>query len=558
MKSRLKVVIVGGVAGGATTAARLRRRDESAEIVLFERGAHVSFANCGLPYHVGGVIADREKLLLLTPERMRERLRVDVRVRHEVVGIDRAAREVQVRDLASGRVFRDRYDHLVLSTGATPIRPPLTGVDLPGILTLRDLPDMDALLAAARASPRGRAVVVGGGFIGLELAENLRHRGLDVALVEAAEQVMMPLDREMAALVHEALREAGVDLRLREAVTSFSREGDGLAVHLRSGGALRADLVALAVGVRPDARLAAEAGLALGPRGGVRVDASLLTSDPAISAIGDVAEVPELNGDGAGWVPLAGPANRQARLVADRLTGRPTPYTGAQGTSIAKVFDVVAGSTGKNEAALRRAGVPFLSAIVHGSSHAGYYPGATQLALKLLFSPSGRILGAQAVGRDGVDKRLDVLATALRLGAGVDDLAALELAYAPPFSSAKDPVNILGYVAGNALHGEERFVTWRDVLAHDASRAVLLDVRELAERARGALDGSVHIPLDALRERHGELPRDRPIHVYCAIGQRAHSAVRLLAQLGYEAANVSGGYRTVRAIRDDLATGAKA
>jgi NADPH-dependent 2,4-dienoyl-CoA reductase/sulfur reductase-like enzyme/rhodanese-related sulfurtransferase len=559
MASPRKVVIVGGVAGGATAAARLRRLDESAHIVLLERGEHVSFANCGLPYHVGGVIPERDKLLLMTPQRMRERLRIDVRVRHEVLRIDRARREVEVRDLTSGGLLREPYEHLVLSTGAAPVRPPVPGGELPGIFTLRSLPDMDALLAAARARPGGRAVVVGGGFIGLELAENLRHRGLAVTLVEMGDQVMTPLDRELAALVHHALREAGVDLRLQEAVTGFAPEGEGLSVRLRSGEVLSADLVSLSIGVRPEARLAAEAGLALGPRGGVRVDASLRTSDPHISAIGDVAEVPALHAEGTTWVPLAGPANRQGRLVADVLAGKPVRYGGAQATGIAQVFALTVGSTGKNEAALRREGTPFLSALVHGASHAGYYPGATPLTLKLHFSPEGRLLGAQAVGREGVDKRLDVLAAALRLGASVDDLAGLELAYAPPFSSAKDPVNILGYVAGNLLHGEERFVDWREVLAHDPRRAVLLDVREAAERnAHGFLEGSVHIPLGQLRARHAELPRDRPIHVYCQVGQRAHTAVRLLVQLGYGAANVAGGYRTVQAIRDDLAPGVQA
>ena len=365
------------------------------------------------------------------------------------------------------------------------MRPPIPGIDLPGVFTLRNLPDMDAILAAAKARPQGRAVVVGGGFIGLELAENLRHRGLEVTLVEMAEQVMTPLDRELAAVVHHALRAEGVALRLQAAVTAFEQTDGGLAVRLRSGEALSADLVCLSIGVRPEARLAAEAGLTLGPRGGVRVDATLLSSDPHISAIGDVAEVPALAQEDTTWVPLAGPANRQGRLVADRIAGLPVRYGGVQATGIAKVFSLTAGSTGKNEATLRREGIPFRSVLTHGASHAGYYPGATPLALKLLFSPEGRILGAQAVGREGVDKRLDVLATALRLGASVDDLAGLELAYAPPFSSAKDPVNILGYVAGNLLRGEERFVDWRTVLAHDPAHAVLLDVRE-AVRARAA------------------------------------------------------------------------
>ena len=552
-KRSLKVVIVGGVAGGATAAARLRRLSESAEIVVFERGEHISFANCGLPYHVGGIIEDRAKLLLMTPARMAERFRIDVRVRHEVLRIHRAEREVEVRNLQTGEVSLEPYDHLVLSTGAAPIRPPLPGIELPPILTLRNLADMDAIIAQAAQHPKGHAVVVGGGFIGLELADNLRHRGLRVTLVEMGDQVMPPLDRELAALLHGHLREKGVTLRLSEAVTGFAEEGDGVKVSLRSGDTLRADFVCLSIGVKPESQLALEAGLETGARGGVKVDARLLTSDPNISAIGDAAEVPAMGGIEQAWVPLAGPANRQGRLVADRLAGTPVAYAGIQGTGIAKVFELTAGSTGKNEAALQRAGVPFHSVVMHGASHAGYYPGAEPLTLKLLFSPEGRILGAQGVGREGVDKRLDVIATAMRLGADVFALAELELAYAPPFSSAKDPVNILGYIAGNLLRGETRFVSWRDVLLKQDHGALLLDVREPSERAQDKLEGSVHIPLGQLRARHGELPKDRPLYVYCAGGQRSHTAVRMLGQLGYDAHNISGGMRTVGAIRDDLA-----
>jgi NADPH-dependent 2,4-dienoyl-CoA reductase/sulfur reductase-like enzyme/peroxiredoxin family protein/rhodanese-related sulfurtransferase/TusA-related sulfurtransferase len=552
MQQLNKVVIVGGVAGGATAAARLRRLQENVEIVVFEKGEYISFANCGLPYHVGGVIPQRDQLLLMTPETMRTRFNVDVRVRTEVLRIDREARAVEVRELPSGRVYRETYDHLILSTGAGPVRPPLPGIDLPSVFSLRNIPDMDAIIAAMQAKPEGRAVVVGGGFIGLEMAENLRHRNFQVTLVEMADQVMTVVDRELAAMVHQQLRSQGVDLRLGEGVTAFEASPSGTVVRLRSGGTVTADVVVLAIGVRPDARLAKEAGLELGPRGGVKVTPALLTSDPAISAIGDVAEVPAFGAESNTWVPLASPANRQGRLVADRLAGLPVTYSGVQGSAIAKVFDLTVAATGKNEAALKREGVPYRTVITNSNAHAGYYPGAFPLTLKLLFAPEGKILGAQAVGYEGVDKRIDVLATALRLGATVDDLAALELAYAPPFSSAKDPVNIIGYAAGNALRGEVNLVDWRYVAENRSADVVVLDIREAVERTIDQVEGSVHIPLGELRQRHQELPKEKEIVVYCQVGQRAHTAVRMLTQLGYRASNLSGGLRIYQAIRDDL------
>lgn len=543
-----KIVIVGGVAGGATAAARLRRMDEMAQIVIFERGEHISFANCGLPYHVGGVIRHRQSLLLLTPETMKRRFNVDVRIHHEVARIDREAHAVEVRNLLTGETLAEPYDHLILSTGAAPVRPPIPGIDLPTVLTLRNLPDMDRIIAAAGAHPGGKAVVVGGGFIGLEMAENLRHKGIAVTLVEMADQVMTSVDRDMAALIHQHLRAHGVDLRLKDGVTQFEPG----AVHLRSGQRLPADVVILAIGVRPEARLAAEAGLEIGPRGGVRVGPDLLTSDPDISAIGDMAEVPAFGSSENTWVPLAGPANRQGRLVADRLAGLKIRYDGIQGTGIAKVFDLTVASTGKNEAALRREGVPFQSVVTHSNSHAGYYPGATPITLKLHFSPEGKILGAQAAGLDGVDKRIDVLATAMRLGGTVEDLTRLELAYAPPYSSAKDPVNIIGYVASNVLNGHSRLVDWRYVSQRDRQQTVLLDVREHVEWHAGHIPGAVHIPLGSLRDRLGELPADKEVIVYCAVGQRAHTATRILLQNGFNAANLTGGFRLYQTVAQHI------
>ncbi|HEY8346424.1 MAG TPA: FAD-dependent oxidoreductase [Symbiobacteriaceae bacterium] len=546
-----RIVIVGGVAGGATAATRLRRLDEYAEIILLERGDTISHATCGLPYYLGGVIERRESLLLQNPDSLRRRYRIDVRVRHEVLRILRDAREVEVRNLQSGEIYHLGYDHLILATGAAPVRPSIPGADLDRVFTLRSLPDIDRIMRAATASPGGRAAVVGGGFIGLEMAENLARRGLQVTLIEAADQVLPPLDREMAALVHNHLRQNGIDLRLRETVTAFEPGDKGsLVLCLRSGAILSADLAILAVGIRPEVQLAAEAGLALGPRGGVLVDENLRTSDPHISAVGDVAEVPGLQG-GTAWVPLAGPASRQARLTADRLGGLPVRYRGAQGTGIVQILGLTAAFTGRNEAALRNQGLPFHSVIITANSHVGYYPGACPITLKLHFAPDGKILGAQAVGADGVDKRMDVLATALRLGATVDDLADLELCYAPPYSSPKDPVNILGYVAGNVLRGE-RMVDWRQVMSRDPASTVLLDVREESERQADRIEGSIHIPLNQLRERLSELPRDREIIVYCAVGLRGHIALRILEQNGFRVANLSGGLRIYAAVREDM------
>lgn len=541
-----RVLIVGGVAGGMSAATRLRRLDEHAAIVVFERGPHVSFANCGLPYYLGGEIADRGKLLVQTPERLHEVFNLDVRVRSEVVRIDRERQEVEVRDLAAGRTYTERYDALVLSTGAAPLVPPIPGIDRAGHFTLRNLDDTDRIHAWVGQKDARRAVVVGAGFIGLEMAEQLHRRGLSVAVVELLPQVLGPLDPEMVAPIHQELRRHGVELHLGDKVARFDA-GPALAsdVVLASGQVLPADVVILGLGVRPESRLAKEAGLELGDRGGVRVDPSMRTSDPAVWAVGDAVEVLDPVTGTHGLVPLAGPANRQGRIAADGIAGRSATYQGTLGTAIVRVFDLAAGTTGANAKTLTRAGVPFQAVHLHPGSHAGYYPGAKPIHLKVLFAPgTGRLLGAQAVGADGVDKRLDVLATVLHHGGTVHDLAELELAYAPPYGSAKDPVNLAGMAAQNVLAGDVVPAQWHEVAELVRQGAGLLDVREAGEREKGALPDSRHVPLGQLRARLGELDPGREWLVYCASGQRSYTACRLLTQHGYRCRNLTGAYRT--------------
>jgi NADPH-dependent 2,4-dienoyl-CoA reductase/sulfur reductase-like enzyme/rhodanese-related sulfurtransferase len=545
-----RLVIVGGVAGGASAAARARRLSETAEIILFERGPHVSFANCGLPYFVGGEIARPEALLVQTPAGLRDRFNLDVRVRTEVTAIDRSGCRVQVRELDTGREYAQPYDALVLSTGAVPLRPPIPGMDRPGHFTVRSIPDVDRIIAWIRESPAGHAVVIGGGYIGLEMVEQLKRRGLDVALVEALPQVMAPLDPEMAAWLHQELRARGVGLWLNDPVAAFEPAGPGeqaraSTVVLRSGQRLPADVVVLGLGVRPEVGLAKSAGLELGTLGGLRVNEHLQTSDPRIWAVGDAIEVADAVTDAWSLMPLAGPANRQGRIAADNIFGRPTRYGGTWGTAILRLFDLTVACTGASEKVLRKAGLPCEVVHLHPHSHAGYYPGATPIALKILFHPAdGRLLGAQAVGRDGVDKRIDVLATALQAGMTVHDLVDLELAYAPPFGSAKDPVNLAGMIAQNVLRGDVRQVHWHELAARDTQRTLLLDVRSEDERAAGQLPDSLHIPLHQLRSRLGELPSEREIIVHCRSGQRSYYACRLLTQHGFRVANLTGGYRT--------------
>ncbi|GAB2627319.1 CoA-disulfide reductase [Prescottella soli] len=537
----MKVVIVGGVAGGMSAATRMRRLDESAEIVVFERGAHVSFANCGLPYYAGGVIEDRDELLLQTPESLGARFRLDVRVRSEVAAIDPDARTVTVHDLASGDAYVESYDELVLSTGASPIVPPLPGVER--ALILRDVEDVDRLVGqieSAQMSSTAGAVIVGAGFIGVELAENLRHRGLDVTVVELADQLLAPLDPEMAAPVADRMRENGVRLELGTQLTSIGAD----TAELADGRTVPADVVVMAIGVRPETALAKMVGADLGERGGVVVDDQMRTSVPHIFAVGDAVEKRDAVGGGVAMIPLANPANRQGRLVADVIAGRPVRAKASSGTAVVGVFGLIVTATGWNEKRLRATGRRYQAIHTHPQSHAGYYPGAQQMAIKLLVDPeTDAILGAQAVGGEGVDKRIDIIATAMAGGLTASDLADLELAYAPQFGSAKDPVNMLGYIADNLRTGATRTVQWHELDTLIAGGASLVDVRTADEFAAGAIPGAVNVPLDELRDRVGELPAGDLI-VHCQVGQRGHTAVRLLAQLGRPAVNLDGGYKT--------------
>ncbi len=534
----MKVVIVGGVAGGMSAATRLRRLDESAEIVVLERGAHVSFANCGLPYYAGGVIEVRDALLLQTPESLRARFRLDVRVGTEVLSIDRARRTLSVRR-PDGVVDEESYDVLVLSPGARPFVPPTPGIER--ALTLRDVEDVDRVVAALDAGGRS-AVVVGGGFIGVEMAEQLHRRGLAVTVVELADQLLAPLDPEMAAPVAGELRRHGVDVRLSAQVARVL----GDEVELADGERLPADLVVLAIGVRPETGLAQGAGLELGPRGGIAVDDRQRTNDPAIFAVGDATEKRDSVTGEAMLVPLAHVANRAGRRVADVIAGRASQVTPSQGTAIVRAFDLTVAATGASEKRLRAAGVACTSIHTHPASHAGYYPGAEPMMLKLVLDPQdGRILGAQAVGGEGVDKRIDVIATAMAGGLRAPQLADLELAYAPPYGSAKDPVNMLGYVAETVLASPEESVGVGELHGDET----LLDVRSVAEHKAGAIPGSLIIPVDELRDRLAELP-EGPVVVYCQVGVRGHTAARLLRNVGVDARNLDGGYSTWRMFRD--------
>ncbi len=552
----MRIVVVGGVAAGMSTAARARRLDEHAEIVVFEKDGFVSFANCGLPYHIGEVIEDRDQLLLQTPQSLRASLDLDVRTGTEVIAIDPVRRTVLARELATGREEEVTYDRLALCPGAVPLVPPLPGVDLPGIHVLRRMADMDAIKAEVDAlgddgQPRLRhAVVIGGGYIGLEMAENLRHRGRDVTLVELADQLMPPLDRELTSAMEAHLRANGVALHLGVGASSFARTEDRrLEVTLANGTTLVADLVVLAAGVRPNTALAQAVGVELGPRGGIKVDEHLRTNLPDVYAAGDAVEVEHTILPGAWLIPLAGPANRQGRVVADNMCGRDTTFGSVQGTGIVKVFDLTAGGAGANQRQLEAAGIPYERVQLHPSGHAGYYPGTAAMHLKLLFSPDGgRILGAGIVGVDGVDKRLDVLATAIKAGLTVFDLEELELAYAPPFGSAKDPVNMAGFMASNLLRGDLH-LWYADRFEEEVGEGVrLIDVRGPDEYAAGHLPGAVNVPLQTLREAHVDWDRDVPVRVYCAVGFRSYLAYRILVQRGFaDVATLAGGMHSYRA-----------
>ncbi len=545
-----QIVIVGGVAGGASAAARARRLCEDCDIIIFEKGPHVSFANCGLPYFFGGEIVEQDSLLLQTPKSLRARFNLDARVNTEVMAIERDKQVVRVRDVTTGGEYSQPYDALVLSTGAAPLKPPIPGIDRPNHFAIRNIPDVEKILAWSNGCERCRAVVVGGGYIGLEMAEQLRRRDFGVTLVEALPQVMAPLDPEMAAWLHQELRANGVALHLNDPVAAFAAPTPGeparaSIVVLKSGKRLPADSVILGLGVKPEVALGRAAGLEVGERGGIRVNEHLRTNDPHIWAVGDAIEVRDAVTGQWALIPLAGPANRQGRIAADNIFGRPSRYNGTCGTAILRLFNLSAACTGANEKSLRKAAMPFQALHLHPGSHAGYYPGAEPIAMKILFAPdTGRLLGAQAVGRDGVDKRIDVLATALKAGMTVQDLADLELAYAPPFGSAKDPVNIAGMAAQNVVAGDVRLAQWNEIGSLDAKHTVLLDVRRAEERAKGHIPGSIHIPLDDLRARMDELPRDREIVVHCQSGQRSYYACRILSQHGFRVRNLAGSFRT--------------
>ncbi len=541
-----KLVIVGGVAGGATAAARARRLSEDIQIIMIERGPDIAFANCGLPYHVGGKICQRDALLVQTKEGMQERFNLDIRTEQEVLAIDRDAKTVRVRELETGREYDESYDALLLSPGAAPVRPPIGGVDHPAVFTLRNMVDMDRIKEAVDAGAK-RAVVVGGGFIGLEMAENLRRREVEVDLVELLPQVMPPLDPEVAERLHVELRAHGVRLHLEDAAEQFKPAGDGLTVQLRSGATIDTDLVILAVGVRPDTKLAADAGLNLNQRGAIVVDDHMCTNDPAIYAVGDAIQVADPVLGGETMIPLAGPANRQARIAADNILGRDSTYRGTQGTSVVGLFGVTAGSTGASEKTLRQREIPFKKIYVHRGQHAGYYPGAEMIMLKLLFTPDdGRVLGAQVVGSAGVDKRIDVIAMAIQARMTVHDLEEVELAYAPQYGSAKDAVNIAGFVAANALNGDEKFIYAEELPpnAPETANWTLLDVRSPLEFETGHIPGALNIPLPELRTRWKELPAGKPVASYCGVGQRAYYANRILRTHGIDCTNIAGGLMT--------------
>lgn len=542
----MKAIIIGGVAGGATAAARLRRNSEAAQIVLVERGPYISFANCGLPYHLSGAIAEREQLLVTSAEAFHERYRVDVRVRTEAIAIDRSNQTVRMRNLETGEEYDESYDRVLLSPGAEPVRPRLPGIDSQRVFGLRNIPDLDRIMRHLDEAQPRRAVVIGGGFIGVEVAENLHERGLFVTLIEGADQILAPFDPEMAAIVHAHMREKHIELYLSAKVERFEDKADHTVVYLHNGKRLQADIVILAIGVRPETTLARSSGLELGSTGGIRVNEFLQTSDPAIFAVGDAVEVTHTLSGKAALIPLAGPANRQGRIAADNmLRGPVSAYKGTLGTAILKAFDLAAASTGLNEKQLRAAGVPYGCIVTHGGSHASYYPGAMQISLKLIYSPEGKVLGAQAVGADGADKRIDVIATAIHAGMTVDDLADLELAYAPPFGSAKDPVNIAGYVAGNVLRGDQRVLSWNELQAMTPGSVQLIDVRTDEEFELGSIPGARHIDLNQLRERLDEVARDKPVVLFCQVGLRGYLAWRILQQAGFsEIFNLSGGYKT--------------
>ena len=541
----MKVVIIGGVAGGATAAARIRRLDEQAEIVVLERSGYVSYANCGLPYYIGGVIEDREELTLQTPESFWNRFRIDVRVAHEATAIDPAGKTVTVKNLRTGEIVTETYDKLLLSPGAKPIQPPLPGMDSPSLFTLRTVEDTLAIRAFVEQHKPRRAVMAGGGFISLEVAENLADLGVKVTIVQRLPHLMPPLDYDMASFVHNHLREKGVDLLLDTSVSGFAQEGEIITTQIEGGEPLEAELAILAMGVAPETTLAKEAGLTLGQRGSIAVNDRMETSHPDIYAVGDAAEITHLVTGEKTLIALAGPANKQGRVAADNICGGDSRYRGAQGSSVLKVFDLTVAATGLNEGAAQAAGLEYETVVLSPLSHAGYYPGGMVMTMKVLYEKQTlRILGAQIVGTDGVDKRLDVLATAMQGGLSVTALKELDLAYAPPYSSAKDPVNMAGFLAENLEAGLVRQFPWTQVdqLPRDGS-ANLVDIRTPEEYQEGNVPGFQNIPLDELRQRLGEIDKDKPVYLICQSGLRSYLACRILQQLGYTCSHLAGGFR---------------
>jgi NADPH-dependent 2,4-dienoyl-CoA reductase/sulfur reductase-like enzyme/rhodanese-related sulfurtransferase len=548
-----KFIVIGGVAGGATAAARLRRLNEYAEIIIFERGEHISFANCGLPYHIGGVIADRKDLLLQTPESFRQRFNVDVRIQNEVLSIDREAKTILVKNKQTGEIYNENYDKLILSPGGAPIKPPIRGINSQRVFTLRNMADIDLIKKYITNTQPKSAAVIGGGFIGIEMAENLREAGLNVSIIELADQVIAPLDIDMACDVHSYLRQKGVLLYLNSGLQSIVERTNGLTVEL-SNGALEIDMVILAIGIRPESQLALEAGLNINARGGIVTDEHMRTSDPHIYAVGDAVEITDYVTQQPAMIPLAGPANKQARIAADNICDIPSVYEGTQGSAVIKVFDMTVAATGANEKTAKRLSMNYDKVFLWLTGHAGYYPATKFMSIKVLFEKeSGKILGAQIVGFDGVVKRCDVLAVAIRAGMTAFDLTKLELCYAPPFSSAKDPVNMAGYIIENVLRGKMKNYHWHDMnaLPRDGS-VTLLDVRSIQEVAQNPVEGFLNIPLDSLRERTKELDRAKPVYTLCHSGMRSYVAARILAQNEFDVYNLSGGYRLYNAIQQNL------
>ncbi len=543
-----RVLIVGGVAGGASAATRLRRLDEHAEIIMFERGDYISFANCGLPYYIGGTIKKRDDLLVQTVEAMKSRFNIDVRIRSEVINVDTDNKKVTVKSSSKG-IYEQEYDCLILSPGAKAIRPDIPGINSEKIFTLRNIPDTDAIKEFIDKKAVDSAIVVGGGFIGVEMAENLKSKGLNVTVVEAASHVLAPFDSDIVVTIEKELVKKGVDLVLGDGVKAFTDTKNRINVILNSGKTLAADIVILSIGVIPDTEFLKDSGIKLGPRGHIIVNEKMQTNIESVYAVGDAVEVTDFVTGLKTAVPLAGPANKQGRIAADNISGLNSVYKGTQGTSIVKVFGLTAAVTGANEKALKRAEIDYKKIIIHPVSHASYYPGALPMTLKLIFGDDGKILGAQCVGYKGVDKRIDVIASAIRFNGTVYDLAELELSYAPPYSSAKDPVNMAGFVAQNVLAGKSNMITWDEVSKLNKDDYILLDVRTEEEFIRGHVNGAVNIPLDSLRERISELDKTKIIIAYCKVGIRGYIAERILEQKGFTVLNVTGGYTEVKRLK---------